>query len=374
MKIISIGPAYPLRGGIAKFNEALSKTLREMGHDVTLYSYRYQYPAFIFPGKTQYSTDDSPPDLLIKNEIHSLNFLSWKTTGNRILREVPDIIIVHYWMPFFAPVLGSILKYLKKKKVKIFLLAHNLIPHESQPGTKFFTKRLLKQIHGMICLSQSVKEDAHLFKPELPVEVLPHPVYSIYGDPISRKEALKKLNLKEDPKYLLFFGLVRKYKGLDILLHALPLVKNNEWRLIVAGEFYENREYYDEIIEKYNLEAKITIYDKYIPDHDVGALFSMAELVVQPYRSATQSGVTQISYFFGVPMIVTNVGGLPEIIDHGKTGYVVPPEPHWIAKAIDEYFSRNDRERMREAVMEKKKEYSWESFAGKMMHFIEEMK
>ncbi|MBE0655020.1 MAG: glycosyltransferase [Bacteroidales bacterium] len=370
MKIISIGPAYPLRGGIAKFNEALSSALRDTGNELILYSYRYQYPSYIFPGKTQYSLDDPPPDLHIKSEIHSLNFLSWKPSARKIAKEQPDLVIVHYWMPFFAPCLTSILKVLKHRKIKTILLAHNLIPHERQPGTIFVTKGILKQLSGMICLSQSVKEDARFFRPGMPVEVLPHPVYSIYGELVNRKDALKKLNLTEDPKYLLFFGLVRKYKGLDILLHALPLVKFQNWRLIVAGEFYENREYYDEIIDKYNLEGKLTIYDKYIPDHEVGALFSIADLVVQPYRTATQSGVTQISYYFGVPMIVTNVGGLPEIIDHGKTGYVVPPEPHWIAKAIDEFFSKTDQEKMRKAVLEKKKEYSWESFARRMMDFI----
>lgn len=373
MKIVSIGPAHPLRGGIARFNEALSVTLVARGHDLKLFSYRYQYPAFIFPGTTQYTKEKPILQLSISNEIHSINFLSWKISAMRIYRENPDLVIVHYWMPFFAPVLGSILKYLRRRGIKIILLAHNLIPHEPQPGTMFFTKILLKQLTGMVCLSESVKDDAYKFRPDLPVKVLPHPVYNIYGERIDRDTALEELDLSPDFSYLLFFGLVRKYKGLDILLHALPLVQAKGWKLLVAGEFYENREEYDEIIEKYDLEEKVIIYDKYIPDKEVGLLFSVAELVVQPYRSATQSGVTQISYYFGVPMIVTNVGGLPEIVDHGKTGYVVPPEPHWIAKAIDEYFSRNDHEEIEKAVLTKKKEYSWESFSEKLMEFVREI-
>lgn len=373
MKIISIGPAHPLRGGIAKFNEALSATLIAKGHELKLFSYRYQYPAFLFPGTTQY-TKEKPIVLLdIKNEIHSLNFPGWKISARKIYRESPDLVIVHYWMPFFAPVLSTILKYLKRRKLKIILLAHNLIPHEKQPGAYFFTKRLLRQLSGMVCLSDSVKEDAHSFKPDLPVKVFPHPVYNIYGERMDRQTALQELKLSSECRYLLFFGLIRKYKGLDILLHALPEITTKNLKLIIAGEFYENREIYDEIIDKYNLEDKLIIFDKYIPDSQVGLLFSSADLVVQPYRSATQSGVTQISYYFGVPMIVTNVGGLPEIVDHGKTGYVVPPEPHWIARAIDEFFSRNDREEIEKAVLEKKKEYSWEVFSNRLLEFVNEI-
>lgn len=373
MKIISIGPAYPLRGGIAKFNEALSATLVAKGHDIKIFSYRYQYPSFIFPGETQYSTEEPILKLNIESNIHSMNFLSWKISAWKIYRDSPDLVIVHYWMPFFAPVMSSILKFLKNRSIKVILLAHNLIPHEKQPGTEFFTGRLLKQVHGMVCLSASVVEDAHFFRPNLPVKLLPHPVYNIYGEKVDRHEALQKLKLSDEHKYLLFFGLIRKYKGLDLLLHALPMVKEKGWKLIVAGEFYENREEYDAIIDKYSLEDKTIIYDKYIPDREVGLLFSVADLVVQPYRTATQSGVTQISYYFGIPMIVTNVGGLPEIVDHGKTGYVVPPEPHWIAKAIDEFYSRNDHDSMEKAVLEKKAEYSWEFFAEQLMKFVEEL-
>jgi glycosyltransferase involved in cell wall biosynthesis len=373
LKIISIGPAYPLRGGIAKFNEALSSKLIAKGNDIRVFSYRYQYPSFIFPGKTQYSTEGFLPGLNIVNDIHSLNFVSWKISAWKIYKESPDLVIAHYWMPFFAPVLGSILKLLKRRGIKTILLAHNLIPHEPQPGAEFFTRRLLKQVNGMICLSESVKEDAYSFRPSLPVKLLPHPVYNIYGERVDRVKALSALNLSADYKYLLFFGLVRKYKGLDILLRALPQVKEKGWKLIVAGEFYDNKEDYDALIDKYSLEDKVIVLNKYIPDKEVGMLFSLADVVVQPYRTATQSGVTQICYYFGTPMIVTNVGGLPEIVDHGKTGYVVPPEPHWIAKAIDEFYSRNDKEKMEHAVLEKKKSYSWDTFVEKMMDFIEEI-
>jgi glycosyltransferase involved in cell wall biosynthesis len=373
LRIVSIGPAYPLRGGIAKFNEALSATLITKGHELKLYSYRYQYPAFLFPGKTQYTKEKPILLLEVKNEIHSLNFLRWKCSARKIYRELPDLVIVHYWMPFFAPVLSVILRYLKRRGVKIILLAHNLIPHEVQPGTHFFTRRLLKQLSGIVCLSVSVKEDALLIKPDLPAKVLPHPVYNIYGERMDKKMAMDRLGLSENYRYLLFFGLIRKYKGLDILLHALPEIATKNLKLIIAGEFYENREAYDEIIDKYNLEDKLIIFDKYIPDNQVGPLFSVADLVVQPYRSATQSGVTKISYYFGVPMIVTNVGGLPEIVDHGKTGYVVPPEPHWIARAIDEFFSRDDQEDIKKAVLDKKKEYSWEVFSNRLLEFVGEL-
>lgn len=374
MKIISIGPAHPLRGGIAKFNEALSRALISGDQDLLIYSYKFQYPDLIFPGKTQFSDDPPPSGLDIRNEIHSVNIINWRLSAEKIIREKPDLVIVHYWMPFFAPALSSILRIIRKKGIKGILLAHNLIPHESQPAAEFFTRRLLKNINGMVCLSKSVREDAHRFRPDLPVRVMPHPVYTNYGEKISRAEAVKALKLSPDYRYLLFFGLVRKYKGLDLLLHAMNEMENREgWKLIIAGEFYDDREFYDEIIDKYTLENRVVIFDYYIPDKDVNLLFSVADAVVQPYRSATQSGVTQVSHYYGVPMIVTNVGGLPEIISHGKTGYVVPPEPHWIAKAIDEFLKREDLEDMRNSVYKKKEEYSWESFAQKLIEFVKEI-
>lgn len=373
MKIISIGPVFPIRGGIAKFNEALSLKLAGMGHDVVNYSYRFQYPGFLFPGKTQYVKEGIKPDLDIKTELHSLNFFSWRNTAGKIVKEDPDLIIIHYWMPFFAMQLVSLARKFRKKSIKTVLLAHNLIPHEKQPGTKILTAKLLRNIDGIISLSSSVKKDALDYREDLPSLVIPHPVYDVYGEAIPVKEAKSLLTLDDSISYILFFGLVRKYKGLDILLKALPLVKSSNIKLLVAGEFYDKMEDYTVLIKNLGIKEKVIIYNKFIPDDEVKHFFSACDLVVQPYRTATQSGVTQIAYHFGVPMVVTNVGGLPEIVEEGKTGYLADVNEKSIAESIDKYFSLDSKDELINSVKTKAKSFSWQSFCKKLVEFSSEL-
>ncbi|MCF8381149.1 MAG: glycosyltransferase [Bacteroidales bacterium] len=373
MKILNIGPAFPIRGGIATFNETLSLKLKEKGHKVTNYSYRFQYPDFLFPGKTQYVVDGNSPDLDIKTELHSVNFFTWGKTVRNIIREEAEIIIIHYWMPFFAPQLIYFLRKLKHKPAKVILLAHNLIPHEKQPGSRFLTRRLLKNVNGLLSLSDSVKKDALNFRKNLPTLVIPHPVYDVYGKSVPEHEAKSRLNLEENTSYILFFGLIRKYKGLDILLRALPLLKHKKLKLLVAGEFYDSREEYMDLVEELGISDRVSFFGNFIPDHQVKLFFSASELVVQPYRTATQSGVTQIAYHFGVPMVVTRVGGLPEIVEEGKTGFLSEVNENSLALAIDQFFSLKDRRSMQENVLFKAKSFSWNCFAEKLLGFADEL-
>ncbi len=373
MKILSIGPAYPLRGGIAKFNETLCENLEKSGHQVLIYSYKFQYPSFLFPGKTQYSEEKRETKLDIHSELHSLNFLGWKKTARKIIKEEPEVVLIHYWMPFFALQLNYILKKLKNKNIRILLLSHNLIPHEKQPGTLYLTKKLLNGIHGLVCLSDSVKEDAQKLRGDIKCLVQPHPVYDIYGKKVSREEALNYLKLPSEFRYILFFGLIRDYKGLDLLLKAIPGLKKENIKLIIAGEFYGKREIYTQIIEKEKIQEKIILSDGFVPDSEVKYYFSLADLVVQPYKTATQSGVTQIAYHFDNPMIVTRVGGLPEIVEDGKSGFVVNTDPASISQAINDFYSKNLYKEFSENVSKRKAEFSWLSFTRNLVKFIRDL-
>jgi len=374
LKIISLGPAYPIRGGIAKFNESLCASLVKQGHDVSLLSYKFQYPGFLFPGKTQYANDNKPPeDLNIQSLLHSLSPFNWKKTAKAIINSQPDILIVHYWMPFFAPALGYVIRKVKKRMnsgTKVVIIAHNLIPHEWQPGSMVLNRYLLSKTDLVVTLSDSVSADAEIIRPGISRLVLPHPVYDAYGKKIERTKALQALNLPVTKKYILFFGLIRKYKGLDLLLKAMKYIEDPELHLIVAGEFYDEKDQYDAIIDEEDIIGKVTMINEYIPDNEVNIYFSAADLIVQPYKTATQSGITQIAYHFDLPMIVTRVGGLPEIVPDGECGYLVEPEPLSIANGIQRYFSHPEKDNFIQNVQKKKKEFSWENFSKKILAFF----
>ena len=368
MKIISIGPASPLRGGIAKFNESFVVTCNSMGYNTEIVSYFFLYPSFLFPGKSQFSTDVVPPNLKIHSVIHSLNPFNWHKVVSIISDFSPDLIVIHYWMPFFAPVLGVIARKLKKKTgVVIIAIAHNLIPHETQPGTRMLTRWFLKSIDGLVALSSSVVRDYKGFNLPGAVINLPHPVYDIYGEKSSREDSLNYLNLDNKLKYLLFFGLIRKYKGLDLLLDAFSKLNDDNMRLLVAGEFYENKEKYFKQVEKLGIREKVIFIDNFIPDNEVKYYFGAVEVVVQPYLTATQSGVTQIAYHFECPMIVTNVGGLSEIVIDGKTGFVCNKNADEIADKIRKTLVPSRRKKFIEEIRKEKDRFSWNGFVEKVL-------
>lgn len=368
LKIIIVGPAYPLRGGIANFNEALCRTFLELGYDSEIVSFSMQYPGWLFPGKTQLAEGDPPPDgLSISPLINSVNPFSWKKTANYIVSREPDLLVIRYWMPFMAPCLGTISRWVKNKRnqTKIVAVADNIVPHEKRPGDSMLTKYFVNGCDEFVVMSKSVLQDLKLIDFTKPAKLLPHPVYDIFGKSVSRETARAKLNLGNE-KLVLFFGFIRHYKGLDLLINAFAdeHVKKSGAKLIVAGEFYEDKKPYYELVEKLGLKDTVIFHDHYIPRDEVKNYFCASDLVVQPYRDATQSGVTQIAYHFVRPMVVTDVGGLSEIVPDGKAGYVVDPDPEKIASAIADFFANNKASALESGVREMAKQFTWEAFAS----------
>ncbi|MCK4569459.1 MAG: glycosyltransferase [Bacteroidales bacterium] len=366
MKIVIVGPAHPLRGGgMSTFNERLAKAYYDRGDDVEIFSFSMQYPSILFPGKSQFTDEPAPKDIRIQSTINSLNPVTWIKTGNRIRKLKPDIVIIRYWIPFMGPALGMIARRIRKNKnIKIIAITDNVIPHEKRIGDKALTRYFLKPVDGFITMSKSVMDDLSLFDTKKPKSLCLHPLYDNYGDPIGREEALDKLGLPADHKYLLFFGLVRKYKGLDLLIQALASEKLSHLplKLIVAGEFYDDFEVYRKLVDDLGVYDKVVMDNKFIPNAEVVNYFCAGDLVVQPYRDATQSGVTQVAYHFDKPMVVSNVGALPEMVPDAKAGYVVEPEPEAIAEAIRKYFDENKEQVFTENVKNEKKKYSWDIF------------
>ena len=364
-KIIILGSAYPLRGGgLATFNERLALAFQQMNHSVSIYNFSLQYPSLFFPGKTQYSDEPKPENLVIKTKVNSINPLNWIRVGRELKKERPDILVIRYWLPFMAPCLGTIARIVKKNNhTKVISIADNIIPHEKRPGDKVLTKYFTSKMDGFITMSRTVLEDLKKFnRKNVPVKFCFHPLYDNFGQKIDKVLARKMLNLQTDAKYVLFFGFIRDYKGLDLLLKAFaqPQLKNTEINLLVAGEFYSRPDKYMKIIEESNIESMVTLRTEFIPNDSVATYFSAADLVAQPYKSATQSGVTQVAYHFEVPMLVTNVGGLAEMVLHNKTGYVVERNPKHIASSIDEFFkNKNVDNTFRQNIKEFKKRFSW---------------
>jgi len=362
MKIIIVGTAFPYRGGLAAYNERLAREYVKQGNDVEIVTFSLQYPGFLFPGKTQLSTESAPDDLKISRRINAVNPLSWMAAGRYIKRKSPDSVIFCYWMAFMAPCFGTIARYARAPKTKMVGLIHNMIPHEPTILDRLFPSYFVKAMDGFVAMAESVMVDINHFDKEgKPKAVSPHPIYDHYGDALTRKEAAMKLGLHEQKKYILFFGFIRQYKGLDLLLEAFADKRLREFpvRLIVAGEFYENPQPYLESIIKLKLEGLVELRTGFIPDNEVRNYFSVADIVAQPYRSATQSGVSQIAYHFEKPMLVTNVGGLAEIVPDGKVGYVVEVSPKQIADALVDFFTNDRAATMIENIKIEKQKFAW---------------
>ena len=360
ISVIIVGPAYPFRGGIANLNEALCSHLNANGIKTEIVSFTLQYPTVLFPGKTQMETSAQHFEFKITQLINSINPTSWIKTVVYIKNKKPDMVVFRYWLPFMAPCLGFIARKLRKHGLPVVAIADNVIPHEKRIGDVSLTKYFIQSCDAFIVMSDKVADDIKLFNPKKPVSITPHPIYSIFGDKVSRDEACEKLNLDKGFKYLLFFGFIRKYKGLDILLQAMPLIKNKNLKLIVAGEFYESKEEYLKLIKEHHLENAIIMRDEYIPKDDVRFYFSAADLIVQPYRSATQSGVTQIAYSFDKPMVVTNVGGLPDMVTDGVSGFVTDVNPNAIANAVDRFYVEQLAIPFTAGVQSEKNKFGWD--------------
>jgi glycosyltransferase involved in cell wall biosynthesis len=376
MKIVIIGTAHPLRGGLAAYNERLAYAFQEAGEEVEIYSFSLQYPGFLFPGKTQYTDEPAPKDLKIRTRINSVNPFNWLSVGNEISKLKPDIVIVKFWLPFMGPCFGTILRRIKKNKhSRIVSIIDNIIPHEKRFGDRPFAKYFVKPVDAFVVMSRSVEEDMKKFvRADQPVRFIPHPIYDNYGLPIAKDESRKKLGLDSDGKYLLFFGFIRDYKGLDLLLDAMAdkRIRKMGIKAIVAGEYYSDSKPYEEQIERLGIKDLLILHTDFIPDSEVGPYFGAADMVVQPYKTATQSGISQMAYHFEKPMLVTNVGGLPEIVPHGKAGYVTEPNAKEIADAIVDFYENNRKESFEQFVKEEKKKFSWETMVNGIKELVKQ--
>jgi len=375
-KIFVIGPAYPLRGGLATFDELFCRSLNELGHDAQIISYSLQYPNFLFPGSTQFDTSGiEPKGIKIHTLINSVNPFNWIRVAQFIKKQKPDFVVVRFWIPFMGPALGKICRGIRKKNIKVIAVTDNVIPHEKRAGDTAFTKYFIRSCDGFVTMSKAVLADLGKFTTSIHKKFLLHPLYTSFGEKLDKKEARKRLHLNTEEKAVLFFGLIRQYKGLDLLLEAMAdkRIKEMKIKLLVAGEFYEDKKMYTDIIEKNNLKDSIILYDAFIPNEEVKNYFSAVDLLALPYRSATQSGVTQVAFHFEKPVIVTNVGGLSEIIPHNKCGYVVESNATAIADAMVDYFSNNREAVMSEAMKEEKKKYDWSIFSNNIVNLYEEI-
>lgn len=376
LKVIIVGPAFPLRGGIANFNEALCRAMNKAGFDTSIYSFSLQYPGFLFPGKTQYDTGSGPTDIQIHTRINSINPFNWLKVASEIRAEKPDLVIFRYWLPFMGPCLGTIARRVKKRgKTKVIAITDNVIPHEKRPGDSAFTRYFIKQCDGFIAMSRAVLNELSTFTQSDKKVFLPHPIYDIFGEKLAKDKALEHLGLNKNDKHILFFGFIRKYKGLDLLLNAMAdeRLKAMDVKLIIAGEYYEDSAYYEQIIAEKGLKNNVILRTEYIPSEEVRYYFCAADLVAQPYRTATQSGVTQIAYHFERPMLVTDVGGLAEIVPNNKVGYVTEVDPRSIANAIHDFYSSDKEMAFSTATAEEKKRFQWSSFVKGLMDLAQKL-
>ncbi|MBP5566605.1 MAG: glycosyltransferase [Bacteroidales bacterium] len=374
MKTAILSAFHPFRGGIAQFNGNLYLELGKTA-DVKAFNYSRQYPGFLFPGKTQYVSagDDSFP-MPSEAVLDTANPFNWPGAARKILRWQPDLLLMRYVMPYFAPSLGCVARKVRRSGCKVVAIADNIIPHEKHIIDKPFTKYFLGGLDGCVTLCDAVAEDLHRWAPDLPSKVIFHPLYSHFGEKLPREEAERTLGLRPGMKNLLFFGLIREYKGLDILLEAFNSLPE-DYQLIIAGECYGPFDKYQAIIDASPAKDRIHLFRKYIDDSEVKVYFSAADVTVLPYRSATQSGVSSASYHFEVPMIVTAVGGLKETIGDTGTGLVADkPSPAAVAGKITEFFGDDSiRRNCVESIRRESERLSWKRFSEELLNFAAEL-
>lgn len=369
-KIILLGTAHPFRGGLASYNERLALEFIKEGHEVEIFTFTVQYPNFLFPGKSQFSEEPAPKNLIIKRKVNSVNPFNWIKIGNEIKRLKPDILIFKFWLPFMGPCFGTIARRVKKNRhTKIITVLDNVIPHEHRFGDKMFTRYFLKPIDAFISMSKSVADDLNTFDQKKPRDFNPHPLFDNFGEAIPKEKAKEILGLDPNSRYILFFGIIRDYKGLDLLLEAFEKLSSRKKnvKLLVAGEYYSNEEKYKQLIADLKIENDVKVVNEFIKDSEVGRYFCAADIVAQPYKNATQSGVTQIGYHFETPMLVTNVGGLPEMIPDGRVGYVVEPNPDSISSALEDFFNSDKEILFRQNLKVEKQKYLWDKLTAKIL-------
>lgn len=378
MRIVIVGPAYPLRGGIAQYLAILYRKLREQGHDVLYVSFIKQFPEWLFPGKTQFEKSTDVIDVHPVPRFAPLGMRSWWRTYREIRKFNPDLVVFKFWMPFFGPGYWAVQRWVRKRtRAKVVYILDNVIPHERRLGDKLLTRLAFSQTDYFLAQSRAVEKDFYTWFPNMDrarEAFSPHPIYNCYPAASgSQTDARKAVGLPTDGKLLLFFGFVRHYKGLDLLLRALPEIrrKHPDVRLVVVGEFYEKREEYDKLIAELGLNDAVTIRDDYCPNEMVGEYFTAADVAVLPYRSATQSGIIQIAYALGTPVITTDVGGLGEVVMDGETGLIVPAEDiPAIVKAVERFYAMGGRATFAEAIRREAGHFSWDGIADTITGFL----
>lgn len=374
MNIVIIGPAHPFRGGIALFSERLAQQFQSEDHEVEIITFTTQYPNILFPGKTQFSDAVAPNNLKISRKINSTALLNWLKVGKQLRKTQPDVVIFNYWMPFFAPCFGTIARQIKKNRhTKLLAITHNVIPHEKRIGDSALTKYFATKIDGFVVMSQQVMDDLKTVVPKASAKLSAHPLYDNFGKIKDKTIAKNELGLLTDYRYLLFFGLIRQYKGLDTLINAFAdeRIDKTKVKLVVAGEFYDDKLPYETLIQQHQLQDSVILVDKFIPDNEVGNYFCAADMVVQPYKTATQSGVTQIAYHFNKPMLVTDVGGLKEMIPNNVVGYVVEPNAASVANAIVDFYTNNKEVEFVKGVEIEKQKYAWSNMTKTLLSLLD---
>ena len=366
MKITLLGPAHPYRGGLASIMETMAREYQSRGHEVRIYTFTVQYPSLLFPGKTQYVETPVPEDLHIERVMNTVNPLNWVSLGLRLKREKPDMVLMKYWTPFMAPCFGTIARIARTNGVTKFVCQiDNVEPHEHHIIDKPCNHYYLGAVDGFVYMSEQVHGELKAYT-QAPAIFSPHPMFENFGKAVERDEACRKIGINPAENYTLFFGLIRDYKGLDLLLEAWAKWSPEGRKLLIAGEFYASREKYIALIERLRLQDRVVLHDRFIADDDVKYYFSAADCLVLPYRTATQSGVTQIAYNFSLPMIVTRVGGLPEIVPDGRVGLVCEPNADSIAAAMQQIYSGDTLSVMRENFAEERKRFSWAAMCDKL--------
>lgn len=370
-ELILIGTTWPFRGGgIASFNERLARALQQQEFNVTIYTFSLQYPSFLFPGKSQYSNTIKPQDLTIHVSINSINPFNWIKVGRIIRDKKASIVLVRYWIPFMGACLGTILRIVKRNKVStIICIADNMIPHEHRMGDKSLTNYFVQPIDAFITLSKKVAEDLKQFSNKKCITV-EHPLYDHFGELMNKTDAREYLGLPNNEKIILFFGFIRNYKGLDLLLQAMAILKYEQQyhpenaipKLMIAGEFYEDSTIYTQLIKTLGIQELIYTFTHFIPDEEVKYYLNACDFVIQPYRNATQSGVTPLAYHFEKPMLVTNVGALPDRVLADKSGVVTEPTAESIAIGINKLFELGE-DHFLVNLRNQKKKYTWDQLA-----------
>lgn len=370
MKITILGPAHPYRGGLASIMETMAREFQSRGDMVDIKTFSVQYPKILFPGKSQTLESPPPTDLSITRCVNTMNPFNWIRIGLKIRRERPDFILYKYWTPFMAPCFGTIARIARSNgHTKAICQIDNVDPHEHHIIDRPCNYYFLRAVDGYVYMSEQVNRELKRYT-DHPAIFSPHPMFENFGSRVDRNEACEALGLDPKVRYAIFFGLIRDYKGLDILLDAWTKLKaegRTEGRkLIIAGEFYSGRDEYLSQIERGGISDDVILHGEFITDSEVKYYFSASDFLVLPYRTASQSGVTQIAYNFSLPMIVTNVGGLPEIVPHDRVGYVCEPNAEDVASAINRAWEGDNLSRFAENFIEERKRFSWSEMCNKI--------